>query len=80
MYSDYKGSSSYKNHYQSQEEFKRVPNTRFEANNPYEKPNNTKTLRWNIEESKENLTSPQDRLFTSSANQFGKGGFRDSEY
>jgi|JI9StandDraft_2_1071091.scaffolds.fasta_scaffold1500978_1 hypothetical protein len=72
MYSDYKGSGSYYNSYQSQEDLKRIPNTRLEASSPYEKPNISKTLRWNIEESKENMASFKDHPFTSSSSQFAK--------
>lgn len=72
MYSEYKESPTFKNPYKSQDELKRMPNSKFESTNSYEKANNAKTLRWNIEESKENLVSTKDRLFTSSYNQFNR--------
>lgn len=63
---DYKGPLSYYDKYQPSDDYKRPCTSYLDVNSYSDKANLSKCLRWNIEESKENLAGQQNKVFTSS--------------
>lgn len=83
MYNEYKTSPSYYDSYTHKDDFKKGNSNRQETNNSIDRPLPSKTLRWNIEESKENLTYSKDSTYTASLTQLPRpelSSFNSNEY